>query len=69
MTNTQALHSGGMVDEIERDAMAAPVEARMRRLEMRGPTWRSPGVAEVRGAAQDSIAVWACPRTPGLGVR
>jgi chromate transporter len=43
----EGLRSAGVLDASERDVLRAPVDRRVRRLELRGPFWKAPSVRQV----------------------
>ncbi len=43
----QDLLQSGMIDDLERSAMMAPIEGQERALELTGPVWRAPGLKAV----------------------
>ena len=44
----EELHGAGVVDDVERKALLAPIEKRERMLQRRGAVWRTPRVMDVR---------------------
>ena len=44
----EELHAAGVVDDVERKALLAPIEKRERMLQRRGAVWRTPRVMDVR---------------------
>ena len=57
----EQLYGSGMVDEMEKEALIAPIERLERRLMRRGALgWRSPRVDEVRGCMSLSTVSPSC---------
>ncbi|GAB4814387.1 hypothetical protein N2152v2_001433 [Parachlorella kessleri] len=44
------LYDSGVLDEREREALQAPINVKVRQLELQGPVWRAPSVREASGA-------------------
>ena len=44
----EELHGAGVVDDVERKSLLAPIEKRERMLQRRGAVWRTPRVMDVR---------------------